>query len=60
VEFIRTGLVPRFPTAFLAASIMVLALLTYIIGILLDGLRKIRQETTRIAYMGLPVPPQEL
>ena len=60
VEFIRTGLVPRFPTAFLAASVMVLALLTCLIGILLDGLRKIRQETTRIAYMGLPVPPQEL
>jgi glycosyltransferase involved in cell wall biosynthesis len=60
VEYFNTGLVRRFPTAFLAASIMVLALLTWIIGILLDGLRKIRHETTRIAYMGQPVPPQEV
>ena len=26
-------------------------------GILLDGLRKVRQETTRIAYMATPPPP---
>ena len=57
-EYARTGLVPRFPTAFLASSVMVLALLTWVIGILLDGLRKIRQENTRIAYMALPGPPQ--
>lgn len=56
IEFAQTGLVLRFPTAFLAASVMVLSLLTLIIGILLDGLRKIRQENTRIAYMSFPAP----
>lgn len=56
VEFSRTGLVERFPTAFLAASVMVLSVLALIIGILLDGLRKIRQESTRISYMTFPAP----
>jgi len=56
VEFGRTGLVERFPTAFLAASVVVLSVLALIIGILLDGLRKIRQENTRIAYMSFPSP----
>jgi hypothetical protein len=34
--------------------------LLLIIGILLDGLRKVRQENTRIAYMALPAPPTEV
>jgi glycosyltransferase involved in cell wall biosynthesis len=60
VEFAQTGLVPRFPTAFLAASVVLLSGLLLIIGILLDGLRKVRQENTRIAYMALPAPPTEV
>lgn len=56
VEYGETGLVPRFPTAILAASVMTLSLITLLIGILLDGLKKLRQEQTRIAYMSLPVP----
>ena len=60
VEYAETGLVPRFPTAILAASVMLLSVLMLIIGILLDGLRKVRQETTRIAYMALPAPPTEI
>ena len=60
VEYAQTGLVPRFPTAFLAASVVLLSVLMLIIGILLDGLRKVRQENTRIAYMALPAPPTEV
>ena len=60
VEYAETGLVPRFPTAILAASVMLLSVLMLIIGILLDGLRKVRQENTRIAYMALPAPPTEI
>ncbi len=59
-EYAGTGLVPRFPTAFLAASVMVLSLMTLTLGVLLDGFRKVRQETTRIAYMSLPTPPTEV
>ena len=60
VEYAQTGLVPRFPTAFLAASVVLLSVLMLIIGILLDGLRKVRQENTRIAYMAQPAPPTEV
>ncbi len=56
-EYLRTGLVGRFPTAFLAASLVVVAFIVLVVGILLDGLRKVRQETTRIAYMTIPAPP---
>ena len=56
-EYFSTGLVGRFPTAFLAASLVVVAFIVLVVGILLDGLRKVRQETTRIAYMTVPAPP---
>ena len=57
-EYLRTGFVGRFPTAFLAASLVVVAFIVLVVGILLDGLRKVRQETTRIAYMAIPAPPR--
>ncbi|WP_377643908.1 glycosyltransferase family 2 protein [Oryzobacter terrae] len=57
-EYLRTGLVGRFPTAFLAASLVVVAFIVLVVGILLDGLRKIRQENTRIAYMAIAPPPR--
>lgn len=56
VDYLRTGLVPRFPTAILAASMVVVAVLVLLLGILLDGLKKVRQENTRVAYMRLPAP----
>ncbi|KGN40868.1 glycosyltransferase family 2 protein [Knoellia aerolata] len=55
--YFETGLVGRFPTAFLAASLVVVAFIVLVVGILLDGLRKVRQEMTRIAYMATPPPP---
>ena len=57
VEYLETGLVGRFPTAILAASLVVVAFIVLVVGVLLDGLRKVRQETTRIAYMATPPPP---
>lgn len=56
-EYLATGLVGRFPTAILSASLVILAFIILVVGILLDGLRKVRQETTRIAYMATPPPP---
>ena len=56
-EYLETGLVGRFPTAFAAASLVVVAFIVLVLGILLDGLRKVRQETTRIAYMTVPALP---
>jgi hypothetical protein len=57
-EYIDTGFVGRFPTAFGAASLVVVAFIVLVVGILLDGLRKVRQETTRIAYMTIPALPR--
>ncbi|GAA4398290.1 glycosyltransferase family 2 protein [Fodinibacter luteus] len=54
VEYVQTGLVLRFPTAILAASTVLLATVVGLIGILLDGLRKVRADSTRIAYMSIP------
>ena len=56
IDFVQTGLVPRLPTALLASSLILLSVLTFMIGIILDGLRKVRQEGIRIAYLALPAP----
>ena len=55
-EFWQTGLVPRFPTAILAAACMCLAFLLGTAGLTLDGLRRARRETSRLAYLALPAP----
>lgn len=61
VEFLNTGLVPRFPTAFLSAILMVLAFLLGSIGLVVDGIRRGRRETARLHYLALeavvPVRP---
>ncbi|MFF0944537.1 glycosyltransferase [Kocuria sp. CPCC 205300] len=57
VEFAGTGLVPRFPTAFLAASLVLLAGVFLLMGVLLHGQAKIRRETSRLFYLCLPAPP---
>ncbi len=56
VEFGRTGLVPRFPTAFLAASLMVIAALVLTIGVVLDGITRSRRESARLVYLGYEAP----
>jgi glycosyltransferase involved in cell wall biosynthesis len=59
IDFVDTGLVPRLPTALLASSLIVLSVLVLIIGIVLDGLRKVRAESIRTAYLALPAPHAE-
>lgn len=55
-QFAETGLVPRFPTAILAASLMILAFLALVTGLILDGLRRSRRESARLFYLALPSP----
>jgi glycosyltransferase involved in cell wall biosynthesis len=55
-DFVRTGLVPRFPTAFLSASIMVIAALVLMIGYVLENLAHLRQEHARLAYLRYSAP----
>jgi glycosyltransferase involved in cell wall biosynthesis len=51
IEYFHTGLVPRFPTAFLAASVMVCSLLSFACGLILDNVTRGRQELKRLAYL---------
>jgi len=54
LEFLDTGLVPRFPTAILASSIGLIAILMLVLGYLLDAVGRSRQEAARLTYLRLP------
>ncbi len=54
IEWLRTGLVPRFPTAILSASIMLLAFLSLASGIILGSVTRARREIRRLQYLSVP------
>jgi len=56
VEFLQTGLVPRFPTAILASAIMVISVLAVMSGLILDTVTLGRREMKRMTYLALPAP----
>jgi glycosyltransferase involved in cell wall biosynthesis len=56
IAYWQTGLVPRFPTAILSASIMLLAFLSLTCGLILDSVTRARQELKRLAYLAISAP----
>ncbi len=54
VEFARTGLVPRLPTAVLASALVLLAALSLACGLILDSVSRGRKEMKRMAYLAVP------
>jgi len=54
-EYLRTGLVPRLPTAVLATGLTVLACLSFVCGLILDTVTKGRQELKRLHYIAIPI-----
>ena len=54
LEFLNTGLVPRFPTAILSTGIMILAFLFFIAGVILETVTRGRQEIKRLLYLQTP------
>ena len=56
IEFLETGLVPRLPTAVLAVSLMLSALLSVSCGFILDSVARGRREIKRLAYLRLRPP----
>ena len=56
VTYIHTGLVPRFPTAFLAMGLMLIAFLSVTSGIVLDTVTKGRREMKRLFYLSTKAP----
>ena len=57
LEWLRTGLVPRFPTAILSAAIMILAFLSITAGMILETVTRGRQEVKRLSYLQIPRHP---
>ena len=55
-EFIRTGLVPRLPTAVLATGFVLLSFLSFSLGLVLDSVTRGRREFKRLAYLRIPAP----
>lgn len=51
LEFVETGLVPRFPSAILASSLGVIATLLLMLGILLESLAKNRVEQRQLMLL---------
>ncbi len=58
IEFLETGLVPRFPTAILATGMMVLAFLSLVCGLILDTVTHGRREIKRLHYLSIPAVRQ--
>ncbi len=52
LEWLDTGLVPRFPTAILATGLMILAALSFFAGLILDTVTRGRRELRMLAYLG--------
>lgn len=54
MTFLRTGLVPRLPTAVLATGLMLMAGIALACGLVLDSVARGRLEQKRMFYLGLP------
>lgn len=53
IEYLQTGLVPRLPTAVLAASVMQLAVLSAVCGVIVEAVAEARREAKRRRYLEL-------
>ena len=60
VTYLNTGLVPRFPTAILVTGMVVVAVLCFFAGLILDTVTRGRREVRRLAYLALPAVSTDL
>jgi glycosyltransferase involved in cell wall biosynthesis len=56
VTYLHTGLVPRVPTAILVTGIIIVAVLSFFAGLILDTVTRGRRELRRMAYLSLEAP----
>ncbi|MEA3079605.1 MAG: hypothetical protein QOF05_1013 [Sphingomonadales bacterium] len=56
VTYLRTGLVPRFPTAILVTGMIIVAVLCFFCGLILDTVTRGRREVRRLHYLSLAAP----
>jgi len=57
MEFLRTGLVAKLPSAVLATGLVLLSSLTLVCGMILDSVERGRKEMKRLAYLAIPAAP---
>jgi glycosyltransferase involved in cell wall biosynthesis len=51
IEYFETGLVPRIPTAVLSTGLMLVAVLSFVCGLILDTVTRGRRELKRMHYL---------
>jgi glycosyltransferase involved in cell wall biosynthesis len=56
VTYLQTGLVPRFPTAILVTGMIIVAVLCFFAGLILDTVTRGRREVRRLYYLSLEAP----
>jgi len=56
LTYLDTGLVPRFPTAILATGMVIIAVLCFFAGLILDTVTRGRWELKRLAYLAVRAP----
>jgi glycosyltransferase involved in cell wall biosynthesis len=56
IDYAKTGLVPRLPTAVLATGSMLLGFLSLACGVILDTVTLARREAKRMRYLEIPAP----
>jgi glycosyltransferase involved in cell wall biosynthesis len=56
ITYLDTGLVPRVPTAILVTGIIIVAVLCFFAGLILDTVTRGRREVRRLAYLSVPGP----
>jgi glycosyltransferase involved in cell wall biosynthesis len=54
--YLQTGLVPRLPTAILITGMVIIAVLCFFAGLILDTVTRGRREVRRLAYLSLSAP----
>jgi glycosyltransferase involved in cell wall biosynthesis len=56
ITYAQTGLVPRVPTAILVTGMIIVAVLCFFAGLILDTVTRGRREVRRLAYLSLEAP----
>ncbi|HEY0314445.1 MAG TPA: glycosyltransferase family 2 protein [Allosphingosinicella sp.] len=56
ITYAHTHLVPRFPTAILATGLMIVAVISFAVGLILDTVVRGRREVRRLFYLSFPSP----
>ncbi|MFL6751940.1 MAG: glycosyltransferase family 2 protein [Sphingomicrobium sp.] len=56
ITYLHTGLVPRFPTAILVTGMVIVAVLCFFAGLILDTVTRGRREVRRLAYLAMSGP----